>query len=221
MDFSFFSWGCFFSWGVQECFFLPGWFFPGWFFSPGVVFFLSRGGFFLSRGGFSLSGWFFPSPGGGFFPSPPSPRGGFSPLPGVGFPLNRGWVFLPGVVFRPRFWESTLNSARLGCGGATTLSQWLGAQHNSYKALYFLGEPGRLHPHGGCPSPRGCCTIGGSIKGASSHPLLLGSGCRSQGFNADHELEPPSLRLVLTHTTGPDTFEPGTLRQGWQHEDSS
>ena len=120
----------------------------------------------------------------------------------------------------PRFWESTLSSARLGCGGATTLPQWFGAQRNSHKALYFVGELGKLHLHGGCPSPRGCCTIGASIGGASSHPLPWGSGCRSQGFNGDHELEPPSWRLVLMGT-GPNTFEPGTLRQGWQHEDSS
>ena len=60
---------------------------------------------------------------------------------------------------------------------------------NSHKIHCFLGQLGWLHPHGGCATPRGCCTFCGSVgKGHPATLLPLGSFCRSQGFDGDHEL---------------------------------
>ena len=53
--------------------------------------------------------------------------------------------------------------------------------------------------------PEVAATIGGSIGGASSHPLPWGSGCCSQGFDRDHELRTSLLEVSLVGRKTPTT----------------
>ena len=119
-------------------------------------------------------------------------------------------------------------SARLGCKRQQHFPWCLGVYGSGAQfaqVILLSGRVGLVASHGGCAIPRGCCTIGGSVGGASSHPLPWGSNCRSQGFNGDHELRTSLLEVSLVGRKTPshhtDTFKPGTQRQGWQHEVSS
>ena len=95
-------------------------------------------------------------------------------------------------------------------GGKTQVWKWralggLGlAQRSQDQRLSFLGQLGGRTPDDPCQTPRG------------RKPFCCGVGC-SGGLPSWEALATGARRAIRE----PDEFEPGGLRQGWQHEAAS
>ena len=100
---------------------------------------------------------------------------------------------------------------------------WVSAAHSA-PASQPIGQVGCLLADDPRTPPNSCCRVGGT-SGEPWHSMLARSCLGCKGPHWSGGFEPPSWRELMMgarpEPCEPEEFEPGTTRDGWQHEAAS